>query len=69
MSRTPNYVTTIATGELPEGAFVRPIQLEYLPKDWKDYVKGAAYFDPQTEYVCYTRLGLRIIPKYQVRQS
>lgn len=66
---TPNYVLTRAIDELPEGAFVRPIKLCYLPKDWKDYVKGAAFFSPETEVVCYTAKRFRIIPLDAMRRT
>lgn len=65
---TPNYTLIEAVGELPQGAFVRPIHLRYLPKGWEAYVKGAQWFDPTTEAVCYTRLGLMILKTYQFRR-
>ena len=65
---TPNYALNRAVGELPDGAFVRPIQVKYLPKGWEEYVKGASFFDPNTETVCYTRLGLMIIPNHSFRR-
>lgn len=60
--RTPDYVLTEAHGELPAGAFVRPIKLTYLPKGWEGWVKGGNWFDAATETVCYTAKGLLIIP-------
>lgn len=67
--RTPDYVLTVQVEEdLKAGTFVRPIRLEYLPKGWEEYVKGARWMSPETEVVCYTPAGLRIILKSNMRQ-
>lgn len=51
---------------LPEGTFVRPIDLKYVPKHvveadlWR-------YFNSDKEVFCYTRLGIIAIPKELLR--
>jgi len=82
MLKTPDYVLIESIGTepppgapagasqpdyLPAGAFVRPIEERYLPKDWKDYVAGGRWVS-KDEVVCYTRVGLRVIKKSNIRQ-
>lgn len=78
MSRTPNYFLKEAYKELPQGACVRPVFVDYLPLETKkalgvildtnppkpySYYNPAPTFYPETDEVCYTRIGFLTIPK------
>lgn len=74
--RTPNYVlnayysfniTNRDIVALPEGAFVRPISEEYLPKH---ILEGKGYADYKSSgYIyCYTRYGIHPIPSQFLRE-
>lgn len=52
---------------LPAGAFVRPIQIQYVPKHViKD--ERWRWFVPATEVFCYTSQGIIVIPKNLIRE-
>lgn len=60
--RTPNYFLTEPFKELPAGACVRPVFIDYVPKETKEKL-GMQWFDPEKKIICYTRLGFMIIRK------
>lgn len=72
--RTPNYILTedfrlqmgmFDTKEIPEGTFVRPIKLEYVPKHVTEKYK---YFDKTHEIYVYSRYGIFPVPKALIRE-
>lgn len=77
MSRTPNYVLCAPftywvnngrdTRTLPEGCFVRPIKLEYVPDHIRDK-DGVLFFDPETHVYCYTHFGIVPIQRSIIRE-
>lgn len=76
--KTPNYVLTekfsfSANGafgsaiELPEGTFVRPIEVIWLPThilQSSDY----KFFKPEKEVFVYTRYGIIVVPRDIIRK-
>lgn len=75
--RTPNYrlnssvritYSTHDTKIIEAGTFVRPIQLEYVPKHvtenplWKG-------FDKEKDVFCYCSIGIISIPKKYVQET
>lgn len=58
--RAPNYRLKAEFEELPQGSFVRPVKLRYLPKHILDEL--SPFFDEQTEAACFTAKGFLIIP-------
>ena len=45
---------------LPQGAFVQPMNLSYVPKH---ITEKASWFNEDTEVYCYTRFGIIALPK------
>lgn len=74
--KTPNFVLTeehncATSGDsrmLPAGAFIRPIELIYLPRHITEADRHR-YYSPQSDIYAYTRYGIICIPKYKVRQT
>lgn len=73
--RTPNYqlsedytyfVGAMDTRTLPQGTFVRPIELTYVPKH---ITEGNKIFSKDTEVYCYTRYGILAIPRKIIREA
>lgn len=52
---------------LPVGAFVRPIQLSYIPQHVLDNNKYN--YDHKLDIYCYTRFGIIPIPKSYMRET
>lgn len=75
MARSPDYVLTAphdmnVWGEivtLPSQAFVRPIELAYVPKHVKEDSRYQ-FFNADREVFCYTRYGFTVIAKHKMRQ-
>lgn len=74
--KTPDYVlmqayeiqlSGIDTLVLPAGSFVRPIDPYYLPKDIKSKYP-CRWYDPKTDFMCYTHYGLLPIAKTAITQ-
>lgn len=61
-------ITSHDTKILPAGAFIRPLEYEYVPKHiidsnlWK-------FFNKETEIFCYTRYGIVAIAKKIIREA
>ncbi len=79
MSRTPTYILTdsvvvAAPGNardaktLPQGSFVSPIGLAYVPKHVLDDETNR-WFNQDTHVFCFTRLGIVSIAKCYVREA
>jgi hypothetical protein len=74
--KTPNYMLTeevrfINYGEtktIPKGAFVRPIELKYVPKHVLDSPNNR-FFNSATEVFAFTRYGIVAIPKSSIREA
>jgi hypothetical protein len=74
MARSNDYVLTeehwIEYGKervrLPEGAFVRPVELQYLPKHIVDCIP--AWYDHAVSVYCYTRYGFTSVNRLKIRQ-
>lgn len=72
---TPNYILTSEVHirrdrdsiTLPCGAFVRPIELCYVPQHILE-AEGNKYFSPTLEVFCYTRIGIVPIHKSYLRE-
>ncbi len=47
---------------LPSGAFVRPIELQYVPVHVKEDSRNQ-FFNVQSDVYCFTRYGIIAIPK------
>lgn len=74
--RTPNYCLNQEfvynwdihdKKSLPNGSFVRPIELCYIPQHILDIPRNKS-FDPEKEIYCYTRYGIMAIPKHMIRE-
>jgi hypothetical protein len=76
--RTPNYVLiqdySFSEGQgwgqnqktLPQGAFVRPISEDYVPKH---ILEKYSFYNKDLEIYCYTRYGIMLIPKKYLRET
>lgn len=75
MSRTPSHVLKEAHRfdwrgeykELPQGAFVRPIEYQYIPKEVLED-RQFSMFNLTIDVFCYTRYGIIPIPKHKLRE-
>lgn len=71
--KTSNYAlseshTFISGGDsrtLPQGAFVSPIDIYYVPQF---ILEKNPWFDKKVDIFCYTRFGMVPIPKHKVRE-
>lgn len=71
--RSPNYrlKSPHHVGEyiLPVDAYVRPIELHYVPKDTLERLgRTVEWMNHELEVVCYTRLGMVIIPRDKLQE-
>lgn len=75
--RAPNYQITEShtchsgptdTITLPEGSFVRPIELHYVPKHVIEDPQNR-YFNKTTEIFCYCHYGILPIPRRIIREA
>lgn len=57
--RSSEYIIKKAYKELPQGAFVRPVQFQYLSRERKEEFQ---LYNPRIEAVCYTSKGYMLIP-------
>jgi hypothetical protein len=67
--KTPEYVLIQTVDEdLPAGSFISPIYFRYLPRGWEISIAGGTWINHDTQVVCYTKKGLRIIQRANIRQ-
>lgn len=57
--RAPNYIIKKEYAGLPEGSFVRPVRLYFLPPET---IKNLNIYDETKEVACYTSKGFIAIP-------
>ncbi len=67
--RAPDYQLIRAVGDLPAGAFVRPIEMKWVPKETIERLGIDKMFLDENEYVvCYARFGMVLIERANIRE-